>query len=111
MNDECTFIYRKMVKLSMTFTEKLDTLHQNLMSEYMAYKKGDISQKEYLYRAKPIDCEIEKIEMFTLQGRAALRGSSLLHFQMQVPWKASVYKPGSLHHPLRFYWYSNPNSY
>jgi len=111
MNDEGTFIYRKMVKLNMIFTEKLDTLHQKLMCEYMAYKNGDISQKEYLFRAKPIDSEIEKIEMFTLQGRAALRGSSLLHFQKQVPWKASVCKTVSLQNPPRFYWYSNPNSY
>jgi len=83
MNDEYTFIYREMAKLSMTFIEELGGLQKNLMSEYVAYRKGDISKKEYLIRAKPIDREIERMEMSTLQGKSALKGSSLLHFQRQ----------------------------
>ena len=79
MNNERTFIYRKMVKLSMTFTEKLVTLHQNLMGEYMAYKNGDITQEEYLMRVKPLDIEIGKIEMATLQGSLVLEESFLQH--------------------------------
>lgn len=68
---------------NMTFTEELGALHKNLMCEYMAYKKRDITQKEYLLRAKPIDREIEEMEMSILRGKSALKGSSLLHFQTQ----------------------------
>ncbi len=70
-------------ELSMTFIEELGALYKSLMCEYMAYKKGDITQKEYLLRAKPIDREIEKMEISTLRGKSALKGSSLLHFQTQ----------------------------
>ena len=63
--------------------KKLLQLQKILEEEYRRYKLGEITQKEYLMRIKPIDQEISKIEMSTLQDIPALRGSSLLHFQMQ----------------------------
>ena len=60
-------------------------LQKMLEEEYRQYKLGEITQKEYLVRVKPIDQEIGNIEMSILQGTLALRGSSLLHFQMQEP--------------------------
>ncbi len=51
-------------------------LQKMLEKEYQRYKLGDITQKEYLVRVKPIDQEIGKIEMSTLQDIPALRGSS-----------------------------------
>ena len=63
--------------------QKLLQLQKMLEEEYRQYKLGEITQKEYLVRIKPIDQEIGKIEMSTLQDIPALRGSSLLHFQMQ----------------------------
>lgn len=67
----------------MTFTEELGALHKKLMCEYIVYKKGDITQKEYLLRAKPIDREIEKMEMSTLRGKSALTESFLQHVLKQ----------------------------
>ena len=67
----------------MTFAEELGVLHRSLMHEYMAYKQGKITQQEYLERAKPIDSDIMKMEMSTLPGMTALKGSFLLHFQKQ----------------------------
>ena len=63
--------------------KKLLQLQKMLEEEYRQYKLGEITQKEYLMRIKPIDQEISKIEMSTLQDIPALRGSFLLHFQMQ----------------------------
>jgi len=63
----------------MTFTEELGVLHRSLMYEYVAYKKGDITQEEYLIRVKPLDIEIAKLEMATLQGNLVLQESFLQH--------------------------------
>ncbi len=79
MANEKTFIYREMAKLSMTFAEELGVLHRSLMREYIAYKQGDITQKEYLIRVKPLDIEIGKLEMATLQGNLVLQESFLQH--------------------------------
>jgi len=56
--------------------KKLLQLQKMLEEEYQQYKLGEITQKEYLMRIKPIDQEISKIEMSTLQDTPALRGSS-----------------------------------
>ncbi len=80
--------------------KKLLQLQKMLEEAYRQYKLGEITQKEYLVRVKPIDQEIGKIEMSTLQGTPALRESSLQNFQMQEPQEASVCKPVSPHyHP------------
>ncbi len=59
-------------------TIKLLQLHRELKKEYYLYKHGNISEKEYLDRARPIDLAIDNIEMSTLQDTLALKGSSLL---------------------------------
>lgn len=56
--------------------KKLLQLQKMLEEEYRRYKLGETTQKEYLIRVKPIDQEISKIEMSTLQDTPALRGSS-----------------------------------
>ena len=83
MRDEHTFIYREMAKLSMIFIEELGRLYNDLMREYIAYREGDISQEEYLLRAKPIDRRIAEMEMSTLQGNFALTESFLQHVLKQ----------------------------
>ena len=80
----------------MIFTEQLRDLYKKLMCDYVAYKEGEITQKEYLVRAKSLDREIADLEMSTLLGTAALRGSSLLHFQKQEYSKGSDCKIVSL---------------
>jgi len=49
------------------YPNKLQQLQRQLEAEYYFYRSGTISQKEYQKRAKPIDMEITKIEMSTLQ--------------------------------------------
>lgn len=56
--------------------KKLLQLQKMLEKEYRQYRLGKITQKEYLMHVKPIDQEISKIEMSTLQDIPALRGSS-----------------------------------
>jgi hypothetical protein len=54
-------------------------LRKRLSDEYLCYKKGLITEKEYCLRVKPIDMEIDKLEMSTLQDILGLKGSSLQH--------------------------------
>jgi len=56
----------------------LQELQKKLMEEYLSYKAGEITEKEYLDRAKLIDQAIDGLEMATLQDIPALKGSSLL---------------------------------
>ena len=63
----------------MVYTNELFRLKRVLMSEYLSYKGGDITEQEYLIRAKPIDLAIDKLEMATLRDTLALRGSFLPH--------------------------------
>ena len=56
--------------------KKLLQLQKILEEEYRRYKLGEITQKEYLMRIKPIDQEISKIEISTLQDTLAVKGSS-----------------------------------
>jgi len=67
----------------MVHTKKLHLLQKKLESEYYSYRQGSISEQEYCSRAKPIDKEIDKLEMATLQDRLVLKAISSLHFQMQ----------------------------
>ncbi len=50
--------------------------HRLLEREYNRYSSGEISEKEYLRRAKPIDEAIGNMEMATLWGTPASKGSS-----------------------------------
>lgn len=63
----------------MVYRKKLYLLQKKLKAEYYAYRQGFISEKEYCNRAKPIDKEIEKLEMATLQGSLVWQGSFLQH--------------------------------
>jgi hypothetical protein len=58
-------------------------LQKKLEDNYKKYKSGNITEKEYLIRAKPIDIAIGRLEMATLQDTLVLQGTSLQHFQMQ----------------------------
>jgi len=58
--------------------ELLQYLHKCLFVEYLLYRAGAISQKEYCKRVKPIDEAIDKLETATLQGSLVLKESSLL---------------------------------
>ena len=64
----------------MVHTKKLHRLRKVLMNEYLLYKQGVISEKEYCSRAKPIDKAIDKIEMaILLQYTPACEIPSLKH--------------------------------
>ena len=56
--------------------KKLIQLQKILEENYKQYISGEITEKEYLTQVKPIDEAIGKLEMATLQGTPALRGSS-----------------------------------
>jgi len=85
--------------LKFKFTEQLRDLYKKLMCDYVAYKEGEITQKEYLLRAKFLDREIADLEMSNLLGTSALKGSFLLHSQKQEHWKESDSKTVSLSDP------------
>jgi len=53
-------------------------MQKMLEENYKQYISGEITEKEYLRRIKPIDEEIDKLEMSTLQDTPVLKGSSLL---------------------------------
>ncbi len=63
----------------MVYRKKLYLLKKKLEAEYYTYRQGFISEKEYCSRAKPIDKEIDKLEMATLQGSLVWQGSFLQH--------------------------------
>jgi len=63
----------------MVYRNKLHLLQKKLESEYHLYRQGFISEKEYCSRAKPIDKEIDKLEMATLQGTPVWQESFLQH--------------------------------
>jgi len=63
----------------MVYRKKLYLLQKKLEAEYHSYRQGFISEKEYCSRAKPIDKEIDKLEMATLQGSLVWQGSFSQH--------------------------------
>ena len=64
-------------------SSKLYRLQHSLHKIYARYRNGLITQKEYIATIKPIDKEIDKLEMSTLQDIPALKGSSSLLFHKQ----------------------------
>ncbi len=58
-------------------SSKLYQLQHRLQKKYEKYRDGSISEKEYITLIKPIDQEIDNIEMSTLRDTPALRGSFL----------------------------------
>ena len=61
----------------------LQRLQRELASHYARYREGEISEKEYLQRAKPIDNAIDTLEISTLQDNPALKESLSAHFPKQ----------------------------
>ena len=61
----------------------LQQLQKKLMKEYVAYRAGEISEQEYLLRAKPLDEAIGKLEMATLRCTPSLEISSSERSQWQ----------------------------
>jgi len=62
----------------MYILDPLKIMQKMIEENYTLYVSGEITEKEYLCRIKPIDEEIDNIEMSTLQDTLALKGSSLL---------------------------------
>ena len=60
----------------MYILDPLKIMHKMLEENHKLYTSRQITEKEYLIRIKPIDKEIDKLEMSTLQDSPALRGSS-----------------------------------
>ena len=53
----------------MMFDEnRLRQLQKELEAQYKRYRSGEITEKEYLDRAKPLDEAIGSLEMATLRG-------------------------------------------
>ena len=52
----------------MTHEKELHQLNKTLMDEYLSYRAGEITEKKYRNRAKPLDEAIGKLEMATLRG-------------------------------------------
>ena len=67
----------------MNISNLLQQKQKMLMKEYISYRQGLISEKEYCIRVKPIDKAISNLEMASLQDTLALKGSSLLLSQKQ----------------------------
>ncbi len=63
----------------MIYRNELSLLRKVLMSEYLLYKEGKISEKEYCIRAKPLDMAIGELEMAILQDSLVWKESSLQH--------------------------------
>jgi hypothetical protein len=58
-------------------------LQKKLEDNYKKYKSGNITEKEYLLRAKPIDMAIGKLEIATLQDTLVSQVTSLQHSQIR----------------------------
>jgi hypothetical protein len=67
----------------MYITNPLKLMQKMLEENYQQYIYGEITEKEYLYRIKPIDEEIGKLEMATLQDIPDLKEAFLLYSQMR----------------------------
>lgn len=63
----------------MFIANPLKLMQKMLEENYMQYTSGEITQKEYLIRIKPIDKEIQKLELAILQDSLVLKESSLQH--------------------------------
>lgn len=60
---------------------ELSKLRKRLINEYRLYTLGYINKKEYCIRVKPIDRDIDRLEMATLQGIPDVKESFLQHVQ------------------------------
>ena len=60
----------------MNKSEMLRDQYRLLKREYDRYSKGEITQEEYIRRARPIDETIDNLEMATLRDIPASKESS-----------------------------------
>ena len=65
--------------------KRLLQLQKILEENYRQYKLGNMTEKEYIIRVKPIDQEIGKIEMSTLLDTSGLKEPFLLHSRTRKP--------------------------
>jgi len=63
----------------MYINNPLKVMQKLLEENYKLYKEQEISEKEYLWRIKPIDEEITRLEMATLRDTLVWRESFLRH--------------------------------
>ena len=63
----------------MFITNPLKLMQKMLEENYKQYISSEITEKEYLIRIKPIDEEIDKLEMSTLQDTLVLKAAFLQH--------------------------------
>jgi len=56
-------------------SSQLKFLQHKLETAYALYLSGEISEEEYLERAKPIDEKIDDLEISNLEGTLLLRGA------------------------------------
>jgi len=49
-------------------TGTLKALRRKMLVYYHGYKKGEISEQEYLVEIKPIDAQIDRIELSLLKA-------------------------------------------
>jgi len=61
----------------------LKRLHEVLEEQYSQYRREVIDESAYLEAIRPIDREIEKVEMAMFQGSFSLTKSSLEHTRKQ----------------------------
>lgn len=69
------------IAMIFSYHKQLFSLQKQLMQEYISYKQGDITEEEYLIRAKPIDMGIGTLEMSILRDTLGLKESFLPHIQ------------------------------
>ena len=65
----------------MYITNPLKLMQKMLEENYKQYTSGEITEKEYLIRIKPIDKAIGKLEMATLRDTLVSKEVSLVHVQ------------------------------
>jgi len=63
----------------MVYKNRLSALQKELMRHYRSYKKGNITEQEYLIKIRPIDLAIGELEMAILRDTLALKASFLPH--------------------------------
>jgi len=63
----------------MYILDPLKMMQKMLMENYALYRSGEITVNEYLIRIKPIDAEIQKLELATLPDTLVLKESFSLH--------------------------------
>ena len=64
-------------------TIRLKELQRQMQKHYSLYRLGKVSEAEYLYCIKPIDRQIDLLEMSILKGYIVWKEASSVHFLVQ----------------------------